>query len=72
MSAREPADLIVHGGTVMTVDPERRILLDGAVAVRADRIAGVGKSGDLLARFAPARRIDATDKLVMRMHRRES
>src|SRR3989442_10510492 len=50
--AREKIDLLVAGGTVLTMDPERRVVEDGAVAVRSDtivagltRVARPGRSG---------------------------
>src|SRR6266513_999307 len=36
-------DLLVIGGTLVTMDPERRILQDGFVAVQGDRIVEVGQ-----------------------------
>lgn len=36
------ADIIVTGGTVITMDPERRVIEDGALAISDDRIIAVG------------------------------
>ena len=58
-------DLLVANGTVITVDGERRVIEDGAVAVLADRIVAVGKTADLKARFSPDRTIDAHRKAVL-------
>jgi 5-methylthioadenosine/S-adenosylhomocysteine deaminase len=55
---RVEVDLLLANGVVITMDAERRILADGAVAVARDRIVGVGRSGDLQQRFSPRRRID--------------
>lgn len=63
--AREKVDLLVAGGTVVTMDAQRRILEDGAVAVRGDTILAVGLRRELEARFGPARRIEARGKLVL-------
>lgn len=60
-----PIDLLIHDGTVLTLDGERRIIEGGAIAVRGDRIVAVGKTADLRARFRAKATIDATDKLVM-------
>src|SRR5687767_10534560 len=61
MYAETPAeiDLLVTGGVVITVDTERRVLLDGAIAVDGGLIVGVGRSGEIAARFAARRVIDA-------------
>ncbi len=47
---QEPDDLLLRGATVVTQDPERRVLV-GDVRVRGDRIVGVGRRSK-----APARR----------------
>src|SRR2546428_12607942 len=41
--AREKIDLLVAGGTVVTMDAERRVVEDGAVAVRSDTIVAGGR-----------------------------
>lgn len=58
-------DLLITGGTVITMDPERRVLHDGAVAIDGTRIAAVGPAAEL-ARTHPARTtIDARGKAVL-------
>lgn len=59
------ADLIVANGIVITVDPRRRILEDGAVVISKDRITDVGSTRDILARHQAARIIDAKGKAVI-------
>jgi 5-methylthioadenosine/S-adenosylhomocysteine deaminase len=61
----ERVDLLIAGGTVVTMDAERRVLQDGAIAVRGDTIVAVGTRAELAARYAPARRINASGKLVL-------
>ena len=58
-------DLIVTGGTVITMDGTRRILDDGAVAVAGDRIVAVGPAAEIAAGFRAGRVIDATGKAVI-------
>ncbi len=41
------ADLLIMGATVITMDGDRRVFADGALAVKADRIVAVGKRDDL-------------------------
>jgi 5-methylthioadenosine/S-adenosylhomocysteine deaminase len=41
--AREKVDVLLSGGTVITVDGQRRIYRDGAVALRGSDIVAVGK-----------------------------
>ncbi len=52
-------DLLIRHGHVLTLDATRRIVPDGAIAVVGRRIVEVGKDGELAARYAPARTIDA-------------
>jgi cytosine/adenosine deaminase-related metal-dependent hydrolase len=62
---QEPVDILITGGAVITMDPERRVVEDGAVAIRGDRIVAVGTAMELGERFAPRDVIDAHGKIVM-------
>jgi len=64
-AGRERIDMLVSGGTVITMDGGGRVVEDGAVAVRAGGIVAVGRSADLLARYEAARTVDATGRLVL-------
>ncbi len=64
-STLEPVDLLVRGAWLLTMDPTRRMIRDGAVAVRDGRIIAVGDHGDLTARYAPAERLGGRDRIVM-------
>lgn len=37
-----PADLLLRCATIVTVDPDRRVIEDGWIAVTGDRISGIG------------------------------
>jgi 5-methylthioadenosine/S-adenosylhomocysteine deaminase len=63
--ARERVDLIVRGGTVVTVDSSDRVIANGAVAIRADRIVAVDTTDAILAKYEGAKEIDATGKAVV-------
>ena len=52
-------------GTVVTMDAERRVIADGAVAVAGDRIAGVGDAAELRARHPDAQRIGGARRYVI-------
>ena len=62
---KEKIDLLVSGGTVVTMDSGRRVLEDGAIAVRGDRIIAIGPSAELSAKYTAAHRIYARGKLVL-------
>jgi cytosine/adenosine deaminase-related metal-dependent hydrolase len=61
----QPGIIIYEGATVITVDSQRRILADGALAVRGDRLAAVGKAAEVRAQFPDARRVNVAGKLVI-------
>src|SRR5215212_11634153 len=58
-------DLLLAGGTVVTVDEQRRILDDGAVAVDGGRIVAVGPSAEIAVQYQAAETIDCRGKLVL-------
>lgn len=58
-------DLLLTGGTVITMDRDRRIIEDGAVAIVGDRIAAVGKAAALAAIHPDARHIDCKGRVVL-------
>jgi len=58
-------DLLLLHGTVITVDRDRRIIEDGAVAIANGRIAEVGTSADLEPKHAGKKVVDCRGKLVI-------
>lgn len=62
---KERADLLVTGGTVVTMDAERRIVEDGAIAIRGDAILAVGPRAEIEARYSARRRISAAGRIVL-------
>jgi 5-methylthioadenosine/S-adenosylhomocysteine deaminase len=60
-----PADLVVAGGTVLTVDDAGTVVADGAVAIRDGAIVEVGPAAEVTGRFTAAETIDASGCLVM-------
>lgn len=64
-SSAERADLIIRGGTVVTMDGSSRVIDDGAVAITQDRIVAVGTSSEVSARYRATRTINAAGKIVM-------
>jgi len=63
--SRTHVDLIITGGTVVTMDAARHVYNDGAVAVRGDSIVAAGSRNDIASRYDAARTIDARDEIVM-------
>ena len=62
--AAEPADWVWSGRYVITMDAQHRVIENGAVAVRADRIVGVGSKSEIDARFQSKQRLDRPDAIL--------
>ncbi len=62
---KEKIDLLVTGGTVVTMDTTRAILDDGALAVKGDSIIAVGPRSELEAKYEASQTIDAHGKLIL-------
>jgi 5-methylthioadenosine/S-adenosylhomocysteine deaminase len=62
---KDKVDLLVVGGTIVTMSGSRAILDDGGIAVSGDTIVAVGRRGEIEARFESSRTIDAGGKLVL-------
>jgi len=59
------ADLLIVGGTVVTMDASHRLIDDGAVAIRGDSILAVGKRSELSAQYAAQKNLDARGALIL-------
>jgi 5-methylthioadenosine/S-adenosylhomocysteine deaminase len=62
---REPADLLITGGIVVTVDEKFSVYSPGAVAIRKGEIVAVGPAAEVGAKYAARERYDAAGKIVM-------
>ena len=59
-----PCDLLIEGGTVVTMDDSFTVHEDGVVAVSGNSIAAVGTRASLAGLFEPVERIDATGHVL--------
>jgi 5-methylthioadenosine/S-adenosylhomocysteine deaminase len=63
--AKEKVDLLITGGTVVTMDVGRRVIPDGAVAVRGDSIVAVGGRAEIESEYEAPKIINAGGALIM-------
>ena len=61
---RQPVDLLVAGGTIVTMDQTRRVIDDGGIAVSNGRIVAIGPRGEIESRYTSRQKINATGKVV--------
>ncbi len=58
-------DLVITGGTVVTMDDQGTVIADGAVAIDDGEIVAVGTADDIGARYAGAERVDASGQIIL-------
>ncbi len=62
---KKSVDLIIRGGTVVTMDANKRIIENGAVAVEKDKIVAVGKADEIARQFSSKQTINADGKVII-------
>lgn len=61
----EQIDLLLSGGTVVTMNHRFDVFPDGAVAIRADQIVAVGERAEIEAAYTAAERVDCSGQIIM-------
>ena len=61
---RRQVDLVLLGGTIVTMDGTRRVIDDGGIAVAGGRIVGVGPRAEIERAYTARQRIIATGKVI--------
>jgi 5-methylthioadenosine/S-adenosylhomocysteine deaminase len=56
--------ILIHNVTIVTGDPGRTVLYDAAIAIEGDRIAAVGPSSELAARYPHTEVVSGRGKVV--------
>jgi len=59
-----PADVIIAGGDIVTMNANREVYADGALAISGNRIVAVGRRADVLAQHPGAELFDASGTVV--------
>ena len=62
---RNRADLLVLGGTVVTMDSSRQVLENGAIAVKAGKIVAIGPRAEIERQYVAAQTIDGSNRLII-------
>jgi len=65
IAQRKSVDLIISGGTIVTMNQERRLIENGAVAIQKSEIVAVGTSGEIARKFLAKQTINAQNKVVI-------
>jgi 5-methylthioadenosine/S-adenosylhomocysteine deaminase len=58
-------DILIDNGTVITMDPQRRVLENASVVVDEGKIVEIGPADELQKKYAPTRTINARRRVVM-------
>ncbi|MFN2453595.1 MAG: amidohydrolase [Pyrinomonadaceae bacterium] len=62
---RTRVDVLISGGTIVTMDMARRVIEDGAVAIQGGRIAATGTRADVEAKYTAQETINARGRIVV-------
>jgi 5-methylthioadenosine/S-adenosylhomocysteine deaminase len=62
--AAESADWIWTGRYVVTMDPQRRVIDNGAIAIRGERILAAGPKSEIELRYQARQRLDRPDAIL--------
>ena len=62
---RERVDLIVSGGTIVTMDGARRVIDNGAIAVVHGRIVAIGARAEIGKKYSAREMVDASGRIVV-------
>ncbi len=60
----ESVDLLVIGGTIVTMDQSRRVIPDGGIAVSQGRIVAIGARAEIERRYSSRQKINASGKVI--------
>ncbi|HKR13583.1 MAG TPA: amidohydrolase [Pyrinomonadaceae bacterium] len=62
--SRRSVDLLVLGGTIVTMDGTRRVIHDGGIAVAGGRILAIGPRAEIERAYSSRQRVQAVGKVI--------
>ncbi len=62
---KKAVDLIISGGTIVTMDAQKRLIENGSVAIKGEKIVAVGTSAEISKQFISKQTISAVGKVVI-------
>jgi 5-methylthioadenosine/S-adenosylhomocysteine deaminase len=62
---KESVDLLVRNAMIVTMDGERHVYENGAMAIKGDSIVAIGPSAEILAKYDGSQKLDAAGKLII-------
>src|SRR6476620_9279248 len=63
--AKSRADLIISGGTIVTMNARHEIIEDGAIAIQGQKIVMVGPRQDVLRAYTARQIVDTRGKAII-------
>jgi 5-methylthioadenosine/S-adenosylhomocysteine deaminase len=60
----EPVDLLVLGGTIVTMDQTRRVIEDGGIAIASGRIVAIGPRAEIERSYTSRQRVSSAGKVL--------
>ena len=65
LAANVPVDTLILGGTIVTMDGARRVIENGGIAIKADKIVAIGTRAEISSGYRARRTINATGKVII-------
>jgi 5-methylthioadenosine/S-adenosylhomocysteine deaminase len=61
----DQVELLIHNGLIVTMDPQRRIIEQGGLVIKGDRIIDVGRQDEILASYPGLEKFDAKGMAIL-------
>ena len=58
-------DLIIHDAMILTMNPQFKVYVDGAIVIKNDRILAMGDTSEILQKYSAREIMDGSGKLIM-------